>query len=194
VLHVDFGDELGVKKSSAQITALYKPEELVGRLVVAVVNFPGKQIGPLMSECLVTGFHNTKCEVCAFQTSPSRSVRGCCDRAELFTQADRSIASRLIGPLGSGVEAVQKGSWRVVVFFVRALLCKIDLDGEERRGALQTGRSRSPLQNKAGERGAIRLCSDQVPDRGRHHAISDRAATTRTAFKNGFLYSLVMRH
>lgn len=58
VLHVDFGDELGVKKSSAQVTALYQPEELIGRLVVAVVNFPPKQVGPLMSECLVTGFHN----------------------------------------------------------------------------------------------------------------------------------------
>ena len=58
ILHVDFGDEIGVKKSSAQITALYKPEDLVGRLVLAVINFPRKQIGPLMSECLVTGFHN----------------------------------------------------------------------------------------------------------------------------------------
>ena len=58
ILHVDFGPELGVRKSSAQITALYTPEELVGRLVVAVVNFPKKQIGPLMSECLVTGFHD----------------------------------------------------------------------------------------------------------------------------------------
>ena len=63
VLHVDFGDELGVKKSSAQITALYEPEELVGKLVVAVVNFPRKQVGPLMSECLVTGFHNERGEV-----------------------------------------------------------------------------------------------------------------------------------
>ena len=58
VLQVDFGPELGVRKSSAQVTGLYRPEELVGRLVVAVVNFPRKQIGPLMSECLVTGFHN----------------------------------------------------------------------------------------------------------------------------------------
>ena len=58
VLQVDFGETLGVRKSSAQITALYAPEQLVGRLVVAVVNFPGKQIGPLMSECLVTGFHD----------------------------------------------------------------------------------------------------------------------------------------
>jgi len=56
VLRVDFGDELGVKKSSAQVTELYTAAELVGKLVVAVVNFPPKQIGTMMSECLVTGF------------------------------------------------------------------------------------------------------------------------------------------
>ena len=58
VLQIDFGPELGVRKSSAQVTALYAADDLVGRLVVAVVNFPKKQIGPLMSECLVTGFHD----------------------------------------------------------------------------------------------------------------------------------------
>lgn len=63
VLHVDFGDELGIRKSSAQITVLYRPDELVGKLVVAVVNFPRKQVGPLMSECLVTGFHNERGDV-----------------------------------------------------------------------------------------------------------------------------------
>lgn len=57
-LTVDFGEAIGVKKSSAQITELYRPEDLLGRLVVAVVNFPRKQIGPFMSECLVTGFHD----------------------------------------------------------------------------------------------------------------------------------------
>lgn len=59
ILKVDFGLDLGVRKSSAQITVHYAPEDLVGRLVVAVLNFPNKQIGPLMSECLVTGFHDT---------------------------------------------------------------------------------------------------------------------------------------
>jgi tRNA-binding protein len=56
-LQVDFGAELGVKKSSAQLTALYTPDTLVGRQVIAVVNFPPKQIGRWMSECLVTGFY-----------------------------------------------------------------------------------------------------------------------------------------
>jgi len=60
ILHVDFGEELGVKKSSVQVTELYSPEELVGKLVVGVVNFPRKQIGPVMSECLITGFHNAE--------------------------------------------------------------------------------------------------------------------------------------
>ena len=57
ILHVDFGEPIGIKKSSAQIADLYDPEELTGRLVVAVVNFPPKQIGPIRSQCLVTGFH-----------------------------------------------------------------------------------------------------------------------------------------
>ncbi len=63
ILHIDFGDELGVRKSSAQITGLYTPESLIGKQVVAVVNFPRKQIGPIQSECLVTGFHNGDGEV-----------------------------------------------------------------------------------------------------------------------------------
>lgn len=63
ILHVDFGPEVGTRKSSAQITALYRPEALVGKLVVGVVNFPKKQIGPLMSECLITGFHDANGDV-----------------------------------------------------------------------------------------------------------------------------------
>ena len=60
ILQVDFGEELGVKKSSAQITEHYLPAELIGRRVVGVVNFPKKQIGPVMSECLITGFHDAQ--------------------------------------------------------------------------------------------------------------------------------------
>ncbi|MAL16646.1 MAG: tRNA-binding protein [Balneola sp.] len=55
-LEIDFGNEIGVRSSSAQITDLYKPDDLKGKQVVAVVNFPAKQIGPFMSECLIMGF------------------------------------------------------------------------------------------------------------------------------------------
>ena len=53
---VDFGDEIGEKKTSAQVTVRYTPEQLVGRQVMAVVNFPPRQIGKFMSEVLVLGF------------------------------------------------------------------------------------------------------------------------------------------
>ncbi len=56
-IRVDFGQEFGIKQSSAQITALYSKESLVGRQIVGVINFPPKQIGPVSSEFLVAGFY-----------------------------------------------------------------------------------------------------------------------------------------
>ena len=54
---VDFGEDIGIKKSSAQITELYSKDDLIDKQIVAVVNFPPKQIGPFISECLITGFY-----------------------------------------------------------------------------------------------------------------------------------------
>ena len=56
-LTVDFGPEIGTLRSSAQLVDLYGKEDLLGRQVVGVVNFPPRQIGPFMSQCLVTGFY-----------------------------------------------------------------------------------------------------------------------------------------
>ncbi len=67
-LSIDFG-ELGIKRSSAQITKLYKKEELIGRQVVAVVNFPPKQIANFFSECLVLGVYNEENDVVLLQPS-----------------------------------------------------------------------------------------------------------------------------
>ena len=62
-LNIDFGSDIGIKRSSAQITVHYTLDELVGRKVAAVVNFPPRQIGPVMSEVLTLGFPDTAGEV-----------------------------------------------------------------------------------------------------------------------------------
>jgi tRNA-binding protein len=66
-LKIDFGDAIGVKKSSAQITKHYTPSELLGRQVMAVVNFPPRQIGPMMSEVLTLGVPDADGEVVLLQ-------------------------------------------------------------------------------------------------------------------------------
>lgn len=71
-LTIDFGPELGIKRSSAQITKLYKQEELIGKQIVAVVNFPVKQIANFFSECLVLGVVGNDKEIVLLQ--PDKAV------------------------------------------------------------------------------------------------------------------------
>ncbi|WP_300381504.1 tRNA-binding protein [Henriciella sp.] len=71
-LVIDFGEGVGTKKSSAQITAHYTPEQIVGRQVAAVVNFPPRQIGKFMSECLTLGFPDANGDIVLF--SPDSPV------------------------------------------------------------------------------------------------------------------------
>ena len=75
-LAIDFGPAIGVKKSSAQITELYTLEELVGRSVMAVVNFPPRQIGPFMSEVLTLGFPDADGEVVLVGVDRDAAVGG----------------------------------------------------------------------------------------------------------------------
>lgn len=72
-LEIDFGPEIGIKRSSAQITRLYEPDKLIGRQVVAVVNFPVKQIANFFSECLVLGVVGEEKEIVLLQ--PDRPVK-----------------------------------------------------------------------------------------------------------------------
>jgi len=72
-LTIDFGNEIGIKKSSAQITAHYKKEDLINRQVIAIVNFPPKQIADFISECLVLGVYDENKDVILL--SPERSAK-----------------------------------------------------------------------------------------------------------------------
>lgn len=71
-LKIDFGEEIGIKRSSAQITIHYQHEELAGRQVAAVVNFPPRQIGPFMSEVLTLGFADANGDIVLIE--PERHV------------------------------------------------------------------------------------------------------------------------
>ena len=72
-LTIDFGKEIGIKQASAQITDHYTLEDLPGMQVICVLNFPSKQIGPFVSECLVTGLYRE--DVCAVLVVPDKEVR-----------------------------------------------------------------------------------------------------------------------
>lgn len=78
-LTIDFGENIGERKSSAQITEHYSKEDLIGKQILAVINFPPKQIGPFMSECLVTGLPGADGEVILI--SPDERVK---DGSKLF--------------------------------------------------------------------------------------------------------------
>lgn len=75
-LTIDFGAEVGIKQSSVQITALYKKEELVGRLVLGVVNFPPRKIGPFMSEVLTLGVPDAEGRVVLIRPDQESAVIG----------------------------------------------------------------------------------------------------------------------
>ena len=75
-LEIDFGPEIGIKKSSAQITTHYSKAELLGRLVLGVVNFPPRQIGPFMSEVLTLGVPDADGEVVLIEPESDKAVVG----------------------------------------------------------------------------------------------------------------------
>ncbi len=75
-LTIDFGAVIGVKRSSAQITVLYTKDDLLGTLVLAVVNFPVKQIGPFLSECLTLGVPNEAGDVVLVRPDRTATIGG----------------------------------------------------------------------------------------------------------------------
>ena len=72
IIHADFGSNIGIRKSSAQITDLYQPADLLGCQIIGVVNFPAKQFGPMRSEFLITGF--TQADGAVVLAQPERPI------------------------------------------------------------------------------------------------------------------------
>ena len=75
-LSIDFGSEIGVKQSSAQVKKYYKPETLLNKLVLGVVNFPPKQIGPFMSECLTLGVPDEEGQCVLISPNTEKAILG----------------------------------------------------------------------------------------------------------------------
>lgn len=75
-LTIDFGENIGIKRSSAQVTVHYKKEDLLNKQIIAVVNFPPKQISTFMSECLVLGVYDENNDVVLLQ--PDKAVKNGC--------------------------------------------------------------------------------------------------------------------
>src|SRR6266699_1473834 len=90
-LTIDFGPEIGTKRSSVQITKHYTKEELIGKLIIGVVNFPPKQIGPFISETLTLGLPDGSGVVVLLSPTKEVPIGGKCSKSKLTIRGDRNF-------------------------------------------------------------------------------------------------------